>query len=137
MDGISKQVILHLSLIPSIGPSVIHALFKYTNSQSSPERVYTYSAADWQKKGFSPKIAAALFNGLQNKRLLNDELLLLKQSQIDFITWFDLAYPEQLRHIHLPPVLLYYVGNLELLNGPHKRLAVVGSRNALPMLKEH
>lgn len=43
------------------------------------------------------------------------------------ISYFDQAYPNQLRYIYAPPLVLYYQGNLELL--AKQSLAVVGPRN--------
>ncbi|NIK10775.1 DNA-processing protein DprA [Alkalibacillus almallahensis] len=42
------------------------------------------------------------------------------------ISWFDQTYPESLRHIPDPPLILYYQGDLSLLNTP--KLSVIGSR---------
>ncbi|MDQ0159106.1 DNA-processing protein DprA [Alkalibacillus salilacus] len=42
------------------------------------------------------------------------------------INWFDQTYPESLRHIPDPPLILYYQGDLSLLNTP--KLSVIGSR---------
>lgn len=42
------------------------------------------------------------------------------------LTWFDPRYPERLREIPDPPVLLYAVGDLSLLKNP--AVAVVGAR---------
>ncbi|MBU8990963.1 DNA-protecting protein DprA, partial [Faecalibacterium prausnitzii] len=44
-----------------------------------------------------------------------------------FITPLDAIYPQRLREIYDPPLVLYYHGNLKLLQYPC--LAVVGSRN--------
>ena len=44
-----------------------------------------------------------------------------------FITPLDAIYPQRLREIYDPPLVLYYHGNLKLLQSPC--LAVVGSRN--------
>ena len=43
-----------------------------------------------------------------------------------FITIFDQAYPPKLREIYHPPLVLFYRGNLELLQ--EKTLAIVGAR---------
>lgn len=43
-----------------------------------------------------------------------------------FITFFDQAYPTQLRQIYNPPAILYYVGNLQLLKTPI--VALIGAR---------
>jgi DNA processing protein len=42
----------------------------------------------------------------------------------------DDIYPERLKNIYNPPVLLFYQGNLALLKNP--KIAFVGSRNASP-----
>lgn len=44
-----------------------------------------------------------------------------------FITPLDAIYPQRLREIYDPPLVLYYHGNLKLLQS--SCLAVVGSRN--------
>ena len=46
------------------------------------------------------------------------------------VTWQDEAYPELLRHVHDPPLLLYVRGNLEEAAGDATRaVAIVGSRS--------
>lgn len=47
---------------------------------------------------------------------------------IRVVTWDEEAYPAMLRHIHNPPYLLYYRGQIECLNRP--AIALVGSRMA-------
>jgi DNA processing protein len=44
-----------------------------------------------------------------------------------FLTYSDRAYPERLREIFNPPVLLWIRGNVELLSQPS--IAVVGARH--------
>lgn len=48
----------------------------------------------------------------------------------DFLTYFDDAYPPQLKEIYEPPLILFYVGNLAALRLPN--VAVVGTRTATP-----
>lgn len=52
----------------------------------------------------------------------------LAQPQHHILTLHDAGYPELLRHIPDPPLLLYIKGRRELLDAP--MVAVVGSRNA-------
>ncbi|MCK8638347.1 DNA-processing protein DprA [Fructobacillus fructosus] len=47
-----------------------------------------------------------------------------------YFTYFDDAYPEQLRQIFQPPLILFYRGDLRALRLP--ALAVVGTRTATP-----
>lgn len=50
--------------------------------------------------------------------------------QIKWISILDKTYPEYLKHIYNPPALLFYQGDLSLLN--HQLLAIVGSRMTSP-----
>ncbi|GAK47764.1 DNA processing protein [Secundilactobacillus oryzae JCM 18671] len=49
--------------------------------------------------------------------------------QMKWLTILDAEYPDQLREIYLPPIVLFYSGNLELLTSSHL-LGVVGARKA-------
>lgn len=44
------------------------------------------------------------------------------------LTFLDAAYPQKLREIYNPPALLYYQGDLQLLNRP--AVAIVGARQS-------
>lgn len=46
-----------------------------------------------------------------------------------FITILDKEYPESLKRICMPPMVLYYYGDIKLLNSPLFYLGVVGSRD--------
>ncbi|MBR3674201.1 MAG: DNA-processing protein DprA [Clostridia bacterium] len=51
----------------------------------------------------------------------------MKKNNIQLITMFENEYPERLKNIYDKPVLLYVVGNTELLK--RNSVAIVGSRN--------
>ena len=59
------------------------------------------------------------------------ELAWLESSNHDLITYFDARYPAALREVNDPPVALYAVGNLTLLDQP--KVAIVGSRKPSPI----
>lgn len=65
---------------------------------------------------------------------LKKNLSFLKERRIGYITVFDEAYPDKLRHIYDPPVILYFKGNH--LPFGKKSLAVVGARNCSSYGKE-
>ena len=50
----------------------------------------------------------------------------MKKYGIKLITYNDSYYPEKLKNIKNPPLALYVIGNLELLN--KRQLAIVGAR---------
>ena len=66
-----------------------------------------------------------LWNALQSKQLSQKIQQNLKVSH--FLTILDKRYPSQLQDIYSPPVVLFYQGDLELLDSK-KLLGVVGAR---------
>src|SRR5690554_4666852 len=64
----------------------------------------------------------ARFVALDMKRIQED----LHKNQICYTTFLDDHYPEQLRNIFMPPLVLFYQGNLDLVR--HKSMAVIGTR---------
>lgn len=142
----TKRILLHLSLIPDFGPSavlkVLGGCFRSYQTNSHPlledlaagrdqlnlDVLYTYSVTDCiERLGFTPRLAEILAGGLADQTLLKEELLLLEKHSINFITFLDDDYPESLKHIFLPPVVLYYQG-VPLDEG--KKIALVGARRA-------
>ena len=55
------------------------------------------------------------------------EIKKLKEQKVKVITILDGAYPQRLKEIYLPPIVLFYRGNLSLLN--RRAVAIVGSRD--------
>ncbi len=66
-----------------------------------------------------------LWNAIQSKQLSQKIQQNLKVSH--FLTILDKRYPSQLQEIYSPPVVLFYQGDLELLDSK-KLLGVVGAR---------
>lgn len=125
-----QQVLLHLSLIDGIGPSAVTQVIDRKPTSIEWSDLYRMSLGDLQGIcGLTPGIAQKIAQGLADHRLLADELALVQKHRISYITILDPAYPSLLKHIHLPPPVLYSAGSL-----PHheanKRIAIVGSRKA-------
>ena len=119
-----QQVVLHLSLIDGIGPRTIQKIIEYVGLENF-ESIYSLTTFDYIRCGFLEKIANQLVAGLKNKDLLYQELNLIEKNAINWISIFDSDYPSLLKHIYLPPPILYWKGNL---THSEKRLAIVGSR---------
>lgn len=64
------------------------------------------------------------FNQIQ----INNLEQLYKSHGIGYLTYFDAEYPDLLREIYNPPLILFYKGNIKLLT--QKALAIVGARDA-------
>ncbi|WP_323133316.1 DNA-processing protein DprA [Marinobacter sp. F3R08] len=54
---------------------------------------------------------------------------------IGILTWEDPGYPEQLRHIHDAPLVLYTLGDPQLL--ARDQIGIIGSRKATPAGLDH
>lgn len=120
----SQQTILHLSLIDGIGPQTIQKIIK-SMQNSSLNSVYSFSSSDFMQMGLSHKVATVLVDGLKDVQTLQRELALIEKHGIQWLSCIDSSYPELLKNIHQPPVILYWKGNLTLSSN---RIAIVGSR---------
>ncbi len=123
-----KNIVLHVSLIHGVGTVCIQKIVQAVGL-SNLAQVYTFSLADFIAMGIAQAQAQAVVAGLQDRSLLHKELELIAQHEVTILTlWCD-AYPMHLRHIHVPPAVLYVQGNSKLLL-QEKMLACVGSRLA-------
>jgi len=142
LNNKNKQILLHLSLIKGIGPAsvlkIIKKLFEdFFAEQKNPQiqnlsfdlqKVYLYKVSDFVHVfELSSKIAQALFDGLQDKTSLEKELNLIEKYQIDLLTFLDEEYPQNLKEIYSPPIILYCKG---AKFAGDKNIAVVGARKA-------
>ena len=55
------------------------------------------------------------------------EIKRLQKQKVKVITILDGAYPQRLKEIYLPPIVLFYRGNLSLIS--QRAVAIVGSRD--------
>ncbi len=143
-----KHTLLHLSLIPNIGPATVLKILSYLHHEAQPDflhvswmdvinqqdaidfsAVYSYTPYDFIKKiGCGERIASQLVQGLADKSVLEKELSLKEMHNINITTIFDRDYPEILKQIHAPPLILYTQGGS--FNQISKCMGIVGSRKA-------
>lgn len=95
---------------------------------STPEQIYF---ADDQVISQIPNIRPEASAALMDKRLTEAESVLdtCARKQIHILTYQDAAYPDRLRSIADPPMVLYYKGSVPELSG-RPTIAVVGTRRA-------
>ena len=62
------------------------------------------------------------------------EIKKLQDKKVKILTILDGAYPQRLKEIYLPPIVLFYRGNLSLIN--QRTVAIVGSRDHSKYAKE-
>lgn len=92
----------------------------------TPEKIWNLSKEELQKNNYldGEKINIILDNKYRENLHLYEDVM--KKKTIKMITIHDKEYPCKLRNIYDPPVVLYVVGNLEILNAPS--IAIIGSR---------
>lgn len=102
--------------------------FKILKKFKEPKKIYE---ATFKKLQIVEEISENSYDIiLKNK---DDELIsrmeaYMNKNNIKYITILDENYPNNLKHIYAPPVLLFYKGNIELLK--YKGIAIIGSRKA-------
>ncbi|MBS4172505.1 DNA-processing protein DprA [Bacillus sp. FJAT-49736] len=124
MEEFRKRLI-HLHHCRGITSKAILALLK---NDSSLQSLYQYS--------FTTLKSIIAGKGNQIEKIYQDLhhipidslLLSYQRYQIKCITIFDQEYPNLLKQIYQPPIVLYAIGNLRLLHSPS--IAIVGSRKA-------
>ena len=119
---------LTLHLVPGMGPVTCNTLVSHFGS---PDRVLSASLSDLTAvcRLRQESQAALSEEGRKNlQELAKEEIQLAASKNIKIISYDDPLYPSLLKNIHDPPVVLYVLGNPELLNC--KGIGVVGSRAA-------
>ena len=124
-----RHLILHLSLIDKIGPSIIKFLLDNAPVNFNWQDIYLLSAFELQSTfNLNLSLSEKIFEALRDKDILKKELELINQNNINWLTFLDDEYPYLLKNIHLPPAVLYWQGSA--LNDNDKKISIVGSRKA-------
>ena len=141
-----RNLLLHLSLIPRVGPSIVERLVATVGNDRLLDLYEWSSHGLTMRARLSPSLADTIIQGLADITLLTNELDLIEKHAISWVTIIDEHYPPLLKHIHLPPIVLYWRG--KGLHTLEKSVAFVGSRMAteysnasmdmlIPSLVEH
>lgn len=96
----------------------------------SPEQAYF---ADPEEYRLIPRLSEKHVSRLTDKSLdtVNDILSRCDSQGIGIVTWQDADYPERLRNIEVPPLVLYYRGKLPRFD-EEIAIAMAGTRKATP-----
>lgn len=114
-----------LSVLHSIAGIGNRSLWKIKEEFKSFEYFYKLSDKEIFNYSLSDKVKNEI---VYMRKKINplEELDKIKSRNIDILVFDDSLYPSQLRNIYNSPYLLYYRGDINLLNNPS--IAVVGSR---------
>ncbi|HUQ49633.1 MAG TPA: DNA-processing protein DprA, partial [Terriglobales bacterium] len=117
---------LALALTPGLGPTKAR---KLVDTRGGIENVFRASLTELEACGLRAESAQSIALG-RSAALAEEELLRAATAGAEIVTLDDLLYPENLRNIYDPPILLYVRGDAQLLAQPS--LAVVGTRHPTP-----
>ncbi len=117
---------LALHLVPGLGAR--NAL-KLIRTFGDPQGVFHASLSELRGSGLRAAVAEAIHAGTSFEDA-NGEAGRVAQAGVDVITFQDSRYPERLKEIFDPPILLYARGRAELLR--ESSVALVGSRRPTP-----
>jgi DNA processing protein len=107
MDNTTKDLLL-LNSIVSFGYKKLKILLQ--EFSSTKEIVKSVPSSDFHIKD------------------IEEEIGLIEEHNVNVVTIFDKRYPDSLKRIDSPPIVLYVKGNIDYIN-EEKMVAVVGSRN--------
>ncbi|HET8637139.1 MAG TPA: DNA-processing protein DprA, partial [Acidobacteriaceae bacterium] len=117
---------LALALTPQLGP---RRILRAVERAGSPAKILSLGLTQIESLQFPAESAQFIFDGAA-RRAADQQLEDLAKTGASFLTYADEAYPERLREIFDPPVLLWIRGNPQLLAQPS--IAVVGTRHPTP-----
>jgi DNA processing protein len=115
-----------LALTPQLGP---RRILRAVERAGSPAKILSLGLTQIESLQFPAESAQFIFDGAA-RRAADQQLEDLAKTGANFLTYADETYPERLREIFDPPVLLWIRGNAQLLARPS--IAVVGTRHPTP-----
>jgi DNA processing protein len=115
-----------LTLTPGLGPKRI---LQAIDRVGSAEAVVQLPLTALQSQRF-PALSVQFLAGGEARKAAQQEAKRLQEMSAGFVTYADEAYPERLRQIFDPPMVLWTRGDIRLLDRPG--VAVVGTRQPSP-----
>ncbi len=120
-----REAFILLNMAPHIGSIRLKRLLEYFGS---PQKVLSSSKDRLIKvEGIGERLASQIIE-TKKRTDLERELDLVKRENIEILTLNDDSYPENLKEIYDPPIVLYVKG--KILPQDKQAIAVVGSRRA-------
>lgn len=108
---------------------------KLTEMMESPKELFLSSGKCLRRQNISSKIIDKISCESEADNIERYVKLLERYNDINIVTYYDCKYPRLLCEIPNPPLVLYYKGDIELLNS--HCIAIVGTRNATAKGKYH
>ncbi|MBR1982260.1 MAG: DNA-processing protein DprA [Akkermansia sp.] len=123
-----QEALITLNLIPGLGSMRIQALLDFFGSAEHVLHAPASMLANVPRIG--PKLAESIADW-KNCTNARAELDCAAQYNVRIVTLLDSEYPEFLRRMHDPPIVLYVRGNW-MASDSDRSVAIVGTRQATP-----
>ena len=115
-----------LTLTPGLGPTTSRKLVEHFGSA---EAVFRASLTELEAAGIQAVSAQSIATG-KSAELAREEVARATAAEITVLSMNEPQYPERLKEIYDPPLILYVRGNPDVLTKPG--VAVVGTRHPTP-----
>lgn len=123
-----NQFLLRLHLTPGIGLKGEYLVAQWLTEHPGQLRNLLPQKVS-EIAGVLPQHRQKFEQGFMSEKV--SQALARHEKESQYLTFFDAQYPIMLKESWLPPVVLFYQGNLDLLNAD-RLLSVVGSRKSSP-----
>jgi DNA processing protein len=117
---------LALALTPGLGPTRIKKLIE---QYGTAERVFHASLTELEATGMRAVSAQSIATG-KSLELAQQECAKAAEARAKIISLSDPEYPQRLKEIYDPPVILFVKGSIDVLAQPG--IAMVGTRHPTP-----
>ena len=124
--------LIHLSLVPGIGPRTIQQLLQEFESADKILSL-TLDDIDSGKWSVDPNLLRRIVYE-KGKISIDQELELIQENDCQVVTYSDSSYPVLLKDISDPPPVLYFKGEIPPETTPY--LSIVGTREPTDSTKE-
>lgn len=122
-----KKIILTLLEIKGIGKITIRKIFdNFSHENLSYDNFELEDLFDYLVRNYS-KLNITFNDLLVKYQKANETIQVCFNTNIKIIDYFDYQFPKKLNELKLPPVLLFYKGNIDRLNYT-PTIAIVGTR---------
>ena len=122
MDSFKKDLVL-LNMVQDIGCIRLKALL---DEFKEPDDILRASLGKLRSvKGIGPAIAQAIKDAGSDHDI-DKEIMLINKAGAEVLTAFDKGYPENLKNIYDPPMVLYVKGSIR--KEDELSISIVGSR---------
>jgi DNA processing protein len=125
-----RDLVVHLSTISGVGATTIQNCIQQMRQLGLPlVDLYNYTAQELISLQIVPRAKADLVvGGLQDRTAFDQLLQDVERGRAGYVTMIDDEYPKLLKNINGAPAVLFYQGDLAVLD--KKTIAFVGARRA-------